>query len=272
MEFNFNCEELLSSDKEGFAILTTDEPKSINAKQNINQILDIMGTASAKAQGLKAIITTPVKFYSSNHRAYFKVEKNLIIGFLKVGTKKLFIRNDYGKINEIEPLCVLDFYVHESQQRFGHGKSLFEKMLSFEKIKPLKLGYDRPSEKLIKFLSKHYNLNRYVPQNNNFVVFSSYFEDNINYGVAEIKSNQIRSKSRSSVRTYGQNIINNDNFFLGGGGGSNNYHNNTVKYDNKSTNFNTNFNGCNIPNVSKIANTKNIISNNENNEAVYKSV
>ena len=51
-----------------------------------------------------------------------KVEKNSVIGFLKVGTKKLFIRDDYGKINEIEPLCVLDFYVHETQQRGGHGK------------------------------------------------------------------------------------------------------------------------------------------------------
>lgn len=56
------------------------------------------------------------------------------------------------------------------------NQSLFEKMLAYEKVKPNKLGYDRPSDKFIKFLSKHYNLNRYVPQNNNFVVFSSYFE------------------------------------------------------------------------------------------------
>ena len=32
-------------------------------------------------------------------------------------------------IHEVEPLCVLDFYVHESRQRSGCGKKLFEEML-----------------------------------------------------------------------------------------------------------------------------------------------
>lgn len=31
-----------------------------------------------------------------------------------------------GAITEVEPLCVLDFYVHESHQRQGVGKALFE--------------------------------------------------------------------------------------------------------------------------------------------------
>jgi GNAT superfamily N-acetyltransferase len=31
-----------------------------------------------------------------------------------------------GAIVEVEPLCVLDFYVHESHQRQGVGKALFE--------------------------------------------------------------------------------------------------------------------------------------------------
>ena len=30
---------------------------------------------------------------------------------------------------EVNPLCVLDFYVHESRQRTGCGKRLFEHML-----------------------------------------------------------------------------------------------------------------------------------------------
>lgn len=42
-----------------------------------------------------------------------------MLGLLKVGVKKLFIRNDAGNIKEINPLCVLDFYVHESVQRGG---------------------------------------------------------------------------------------------------------------------------------------------------------
>lgn len=99
-----------------------------------------------------------------------------MIGLLKVGVKKLFIRNELGAIKEISPLCVLDFYVHESMQRGGHGKAIFEKMLEIEGVKPEKLGYDRPSEKLLAFLAKHYGLKRYVPQNNNYVVYSAYFD------------------------------------------------------------------------------------------------
>jgi alpha-tubulin N-acetyltransferase 1 len=49
-------------------------------------------------------------------------------------------------------------------------------MLEVEGVKPEKLGYDRPSEKLLGFLAKHYGLKRYVPQNNNYVVYSAYFD------------------------------------------------------------------------------------------------
>lgn len=49
-------------------------------------------------------------------------------------------------------------------------------MLEAESVKPEKLGYDRPSEKLLGFLAKHYGLKRYVPQNNNYVVYNAYFE------------------------------------------------------------------------------------------------
>lgn len=79
-------------------------------------------------------------------------------------------------IKEVQPLCVLDFYVHESVQRRGIGKELFEAMLAAEEIKPDRLAYDRPSPKLLGFLKKHYNLKNYIPQNNNFVIYSQYFE------------------------------------------------------------------------------------------------
>lgn len=53
---------------------------------------------------------------------YVKTEGKTVIGFLKVGPKKLFIRDLVGKIYEISPLCVLDFYVYETVQRSGYGK------------------------------------------------------------------------------------------------------------------------------------------------------
>lgn len=49
-----------------------------------------------------------------------------VLGGIKVGCKKLFIRNDTGAYQEIEPICVLDFYVHEDHQRLGVGKRLYE--------------------------------------------------------------------------------------------------------------------------------------------------
>ena len=46
------------------------------------------------------------------------------LGLLKVGKRNLFIRNEAALMKEIKPLCVLDFYVHESVQRNGIGKVL----------------------------------------------------------------------------------------------------------------------------------------------------
>ena len=66
---------------------------------------------------------------------------------------------------------MLDFYVHENVQRGGYGKTIFEYMRRREGVPPEKMAYDRPSEKLIGFLAKHYGLKNYVPQNNNYVVF-----------------------------------------------------------------------------------------------------
>jgi len=48
-------------------------------------------------------------------------------------------------------------------------------MLEYEKVLPEKLAYDRPSPKLLGFLTKHYSLKNFIPQNNNYVVFDDYF-------------------------------------------------------------------------------------------------
>ncbi len=71
---------------------------------------------------MKSVITSGVKFLGTDQRIYIKIEENSVIGFLKLGVKKLFIHDEVGIMREISPLCVLDFYVHESQQRNGIGK------------------------------------------------------------------------------------------------------------------------------------------------------
>lgn len=75
---------------------------------------------------------------------------------------------------QIEPLCVLDFYVGENCQRKGYGRRLFDFMLTMENQNPHLLAYDRPSPKLLNFVHKLYNLNDYIPQNNNFVIFKEF--------------------------------------------------------------------------------------------------
>lgn len=48
-------------------------------------------------------------------------------------------------------------------------------MLINEKVEnPYKLAFDRPSDKFKSFLKKYYNLENFVPQPNNFVIFDEY--------------------------------------------------------------------------------------------------
>ena len=104
-----------------------------------------------------------------------------VVGILKTGDKNLFIarRNVSNNLSnapiEMEPRCVLDFYVHESAQRRGIGGALFDHFLRRENKNPARLAYDRPSEKLFAFLAKNFSLTKYQPQTNNFVVFDAYF-------------------------------------------------------------------------------------------------
>jgi len=55
------------------------------------------------------------------------VEDNRVLGFLKSGKKNLFHRDYVGNVRQINPICVLDFYVHESVQRAGIGKVILRK-------------------------------------------------------------------------------------------------------------------------------------------------
>ena len=78
--------------------------------------------ALKQAQDLRATITTASKFLTSDHKLYIKCDGFTVLGFLKVGQKKLFYRDELGGIKEIYPMCILDFYVDEINQRNGHGK------------------------------------------------------------------------------------------------------------------------------------------------------
>lgn len=72
-----------------------------------------------------------------------------------MGRKKLFIL-ERGSYLEMNPHCMLDFYVHESNQRMGIGRHLFDTFLNAEDLSAQNIAYDRPSSKLLSFLYKHY--------------------------------------------------------------------------------------------------------------------
>ncbi|XP_029298535.1 alpha-tubulin N-acetyltransferase 1 isoform X2 [Cottoperca gobio] len=148
---------------------------------HIDTVIDELGKASAKAQQLPASITSASKLQSQKHQLYLLKNREMnggrgvVVGFLKVGYKKLFLLDRQGEHVEAEPLCVLDFYIAENLQRYGYGLELFDFMLQHKKLEPLLMAYDRPSPKFLSFLAKHYCLTPSVPQANNFVVFEGFF-------------------------------------------------------------------------------------------------
>jgi alpha-tubulin N-acetyltransferase 1 len=118
----------------------------------------------------------------------------MVVGMLKVGHKSLYVFDPNGETQNVVAPCVLDFYVHESRQRAGLGRQLFDYMLEQENISPNQMAIDRPSEKLLGFLRKHYGefflfmskirlkivfyfagLTKKIPQMNNFVVYEGFF-------------------------------------------------------------------------------------------------
>ncbi|XP_051527468.1 alpha-tubulin N-acetyltransferase 1 isoform X6 [Myxocyprinus asiaticus] len=149
---------------------------------HIATVIDELGKASAKAQQLPAPITSAAKLQANRHHVYLLKDgeqnggRGVVVGFLKVGNKKLFLLDQRGAHLETEPLCVLDFYVTETLQRHGYGLELFDFMLKHKRVEPEQMAYDRPSPKFLSFLEKHYDLKNSVPQVNNFVVFGGFFK------------------------------------------------------------------------------------------------
>ncbi|KAL8618413.1 hypothetical protein ACOMHN_050181 [Nucella lapillus] len=185
MEFDFDINSLLRD-----VITTVDSRLQVcrnaagsypDARLRLFDIVNKMGEASAKAQGLAGAITTGRRLETSDHHLYVIKDpkgsrsKGAVVGVLKMGRKRLFVYDRHGQQWEMNPLCVLDFYVHESRQRMGCGRRLFDFMLKMECLCPQHLAVDRPSHKFSSFLAKHYGLKTEIPQVNNFVIFEGFF-------------------------------------------------------------------------------------------------
>ena len=283
MEFRFDCVQSLGCDQNGFAILEGSYQNHIVPGYIlfVKEILNSMGEASSRAQQLNTIITSAHKFFISNHRIFMKAEQNKVLGFIKVGNKKLFLRDRNYNYHEANTLCVLDFYVHESTQRRGIGKQLFDYMLKFEKKMPTELAYDRPSDKLLSFLNKYFGLNNYIPQNNNYVVFDEFFDlisnsnNNItydndtnrainrfnNYNTSKNNNNYVEDNKNYDI----QNQRNKENDYMNE---RNNIGNNNMNmnYNNQNNNMNNIYqNENNLRYNNNNQNNRNMLENNQNN-------
>lgn len=70
-----------------------------------------------------------MQFYYESFSFVCYSGKGVISGMLKTGKKSLYVFDREGHHYQVQPPCILDFYVHESRQRSGLGKRLFEHML-----------------------------------------------------------------------------------------------------------------------------------------------
>jgi alpha-tubulin N-acetyltransferase 1 len=148
----------------------------------ISNVLDKMGIASGIAQELKSPITSAEKLMRSDHILYLMTEQTspghfVVVGLLKMGWKKLYLFNKKGSRTEAMVYCLLDFYIHETRQRHGYGIKLMDYMLKDNQIEARQLAVDQPTNKLLQFLWKYFNLSKLVNQGNNFVIFEEFFED-----------------------------------------------------------------------------------------------
>lgn len=193
MEFAFGLSFLKTNDDRdmcNICVIDGRFARSLSAEdyKSYTHVIDEMGKASCKAQGLAHVVTASHLLTGSDHVIYVMHDgQHKAKGILKVGSKKLFIHGLNHQYVEMTPLCVLDFYVHEDCQRMGIGRRLFEFMLRKQKIEPRLLAYDAPSSKLLGFLKKHYALKAFLQQNCNYVVFDDYFVPTAEYHFDPIK-------------------------------------------------------------------------------------
>jgi alpha-tubulin N-acetyltransferase 1 len=180
MQFDFDIPTAcgVQADDEAPTVIRIQEAALYNQRTGplLRSLLDAIGERSRKAQGLGKAVTAGSSATVSSNNVYLLAEGRLLLGLLKTGPKHLFVsRGPTDGLVEINAQCVLDFYIVEGKQRGGLGRLLFTTMLEVEGLHAEKLAYDRPSPKCLAFLRKHFGLSRYTPQNNNFVVFDSYF-------------------------------------------------------------------------------------------------
>mgnify|MGYP000179799578 CR=1 FL=1 len=169
---------------EGLSEWTRDKVLELSdeMKKKCAPLVDKLGVESGIAQELNGPITSLDKLGEESADTHMLLVMSRAVdggpvGFIKYGVKNLFFYSKRGVVKELSCTCVLDFYVSTVLQRSGIGGELFRAMLDRIKLHPNTLAYDRPSPKLIAFLSKQYGLVNSDLQPNRFAIFPATFMD-----------------------------------------------------------------------------------------------
>ncbi|VDM37534.1 unnamed protein product [Toxocara canis] len=151
----------------------------------VQKAIDRMGALSAEAQGLKRVLTSYDKLIDSDDGQVLYLmwkkdpnheKSSIVIGILKIGYKCLYLMDASMKTFKTTPLCILDFYVHDTLQRRGNGHALFEYMIQHEGSSVEKVAIDKPSDSLLQFMNKYYALTNPLWQSTNYVVYAPFFD------------------------------------------------------------------------------------------------
>ena len=187
----------LEPGEDGIAVVNPGDAERCG--QDFAKLVDAIGLASSRAQGLSHIITTFSSFVASDDELYILVSDDgrSALGFLRVGPKHLFLWDRAGAQHEYQIMCLLDFFTYPSEQRKGYGRRMIDRMLADKGLDMQQVPIDRPSSLCLAFMKRHFGLKDYLPQSNNFVVFDQFWSSE---RPPEARASPLHGPSRTPVR------------------------------------------------------------------------
>jgi alpha-tubulin N-acetyltransferase 1 len=165
----------LSPGPDGIVIIASRQCRKVH--DEVSGLINQLGLASSRAQGLSHIITTYSSFAGSDMKLYILTTDGgkKALGFVKVGVRNLFLWDRKGVQHEKKLLCLLDFFTVQTCQRKGYGKKMIDAMLEDCGLQMKQMPIDRPSSLCLSFMKKHFGLSSFLPQANNYVVFDEFW-------------------------------------------------------------------------------------------------
>lgn len=147
MDFRHNVQSEFFCNAQGFSMLKLEHLVN-NDYHNTEIILEVLLKMRA---AFKMVTQRNIPLYQnlpSSSRIYVKAKEHQCLGYLVVADDS----NGPGRLR------VLEFYVYEPFQRFGHGKSLFDKMLQVEMKSAQQCSGENNTLPYNRFIRKHYHL------------------------------------------------------------------------------------------------------------------